>query len=362
MDDRDADHGGPSSSAHGTRRQQARELRRRLLRASRTAIQDVQDRVHGTPMPPVEDEESTYDARPQLGISPDPRWTFVTPDGRTNGDELQRPPMGRLSPSEDGDHDVDAGAEASHLEEEEEGYAENEGDEAAEAEEVEEEEEEPQFDASAIGLKEISNLASFTVSSYKPGCGVKELRDDDANQYWQSDGPQPHRLNIHFIKRVEIRALRLYLDYELDESYTPTKIQITAGTGPNLTIPYTTMELNMPKGWIDIPIEGAGGGPDGNSLCCFFVRVIILENHQNGKDTHIRGIKVYALDEGADTVDNNPIDDVVNNLEDYRLRIKRMSLGESDDEALLRKAKGKKHTPGDGGLTIPDFMREPEIR
>jgi anaphase-promoting complex subunit 10 len=47
------------------------------------------------------------------------------------------------------------------------------------------EEEEPQFDASAVGLKEISNLASFTVSSYKPGCGVKELRDDDVNQYWQ---------------------------------------------------------------------------------------------------------------------------------------------------------------------------------
>lgn len=48
--------------------------------------------------------------------------------------------------------------------------------------------EEPPFDASAIGLKEISNLASFTVSSYKPGCGVKELRDDDVNQFWQYVG------------------------------------------------------------------------------------------------------------------------------------------------------------------------------
>lgn len=186
----------------------------------------------------------------------------------------------------------------------------------------------------------------------------------------RSDGPQPHRLNIHFIKRVEIRALRLYLDYELDESYTPTKIQITAGTGPNLTIPFTTMELNAPKGWIDVPIAGAGGGPDGNSLCCFFVRVIILENHQNGKDTHIRGIKVYALDDNADTIDNNPIDDVVNDLDDYSLRVKRMSIGESDDDTLLRldaqarkrKSNAKKHAPGDGGLSIPDFMREPEIR
>lgn len=46
-------------------------------------------------------------------------------------------------------------------------------------------EDEVPFDASAVGLKEISNLASFTVSSYKPGCGVKELRDDDVNQFWQ---------------------------------------------------------------------------------------------------------------------------------------------------------------------------------
>ncbi|KAI1753044.1 anaphase-promoting complex, subunit 10-domain-containing protein [Xylaria castorea] len=284
--------------------------------------------------------------------------------------ELLRPPIRGFSGSDDGDLDVGAGADADHIEGGE-GDVEHDADEVGEVEIAEEEEEEEQpFDASAVGLKEISNLASFTVSSYKPGCGVKELRDDDANQYWQSDGPQPHRLNIHFIKRVEIRALRLYLDYELDESYTPTKIQITAGTGPNLTIPFTTLELNTPKGWVDIPIVGAGGGPDGNSLCCFFVRVIILENHQNGKDTHIRGIKVYALDEGADTVDNNPIDDVVSDLEDYRLRIKRMSLGESDDDTLMRldaqarkrKANAKKHAPGDGGLSIPDFMREPEIR
>lgn len=186
----------------------------------------------------------------------------------------------------------------------------------------------------------------------------------------RSDGPQPHRLNIHFIKRVEIRALRLYLDYELDESYTPTKIQITAGFGPNLTVPFATMELNMPKGWIDVPITGAGGGPDGHSLCCWFVRVIILENHQNGKDTHLRGIKVYALDDNADTAENNPVEDMVEVIDDYEERLTRMNIHDLDEDALLkheartqgRKAAARKFAPGDGGLSIPDFMREPEIR
>ncbi|KAI0179939.1 APC10-domain-containing protein [Hypoxylon sp. FL1284] len=237
-------------------------------------------------------------------------------------------------------------------------------------EEEDDHDEEPSFDPSAIGLKEISNLASFTVSSYKPGCGVKELRDDDINQLWQSDGPQPHRLNIHFIKRVEIRALRLYLDHELDESYTPTKIQITAGFSPNMTIPFTTMDLTAPKGWIDVPIAGAGGGPDGNSLCCWFVRVIVLENHQNGKDTHIRGIKVYALDDAADTAENNPIEDMVEAIDVAHDRLAEMDIHDHDDEALSkltaekqrRGAKSKKYAPGEGGLSIPDFMREPEIR
>ncbi|KAI1106359.1 APC10-domain-containing protein [Jackrogersella minutella] len=243
-------------------------------------------------------------------------------------------------------------------------------DEHGEEEDGEGHEEEAAFDASAVGLKEISNLASFTVSSYKPGCGVKALRDDDVNQFWQSDGPQPHRLNIHFIKRVEIRAMRLYLDYELDESYTPTKLQITAGFSPNFTIPFTTLELNMPKGWIDVPITGAGGGPDGNSLCCWFIRIIVLENHQNGKDTHIRGIKVYALDDTADTAENNPLEDMIEAIEDYGDRMTRMNLHDHDNEALARldaakkerKAKAKKYAPGDGGLNISDFMREPEIR
>lgn len=43
----------------------------------------------------------------------------------------------------------------------------------------------PLFDPAALGLKEIGNLASWTVSSSKPGCGVLALRDDDTNLFWQ---------------------------------------------------------------------------------------------------------------------------------------------------------------------------------
>ncbi|KAK7977981.1 anaphase-promoting complex subunit 10 [Apiospora saccharicola] len=259
-----------------------------------------------------------------------------------------------IEEAEDLDRDLDENGEGADVDPDEE-----EGEDLGEDEEAQEDE--LPFNAAAVGLKEISNLASFTVSSYKPGCGVRELRDDDINLFWQSDGPQPHRLNIHFIKRVEIRALRLFLDYELDESYTPTKIQITAGTAPHLTIPFTTMELNTPKGWIDVPITGAGGGKDGNSLCCFFIRIIVLENHQNGKDTHVRGIKVYALDDSATTADNNPVEDMAEAIDDYGGRSSRRGGAKHDHDASSKPAT-KKFVPGDGGLTIPYFMREPEIR
>ena len=64
---------------------------------------------------------------------------------------------------------------------------------AVELEEGEEEQEVgeevvPLVDPSAIGLKEISNLGKFTVSSHKPGNGVNELRHDDLKLFWQYVG------------------------------------------------------------------------------------------------------------------------------------------------------------------------------
>ncbi|KAI1457941.1 anaphase-promoting complex, subunit 10-domain-containing protein [Annulohypoxylon moriforme] len=349
MEPQDLRNSGSSFRSHASLRQQQEEFRRRLMRPDR--ISRLSQGRTGDPV--------------RAGVR-------LATDLTTDLDDAGRadffPAAQDHTATEEGTEQVEY-ADDVHDDIEEDGQ-ENEEDNGEEEDEEEGHEDDAPFDASAVGLKEISNLASFTVSSYKPGCGVKELRDDDVNQFWQSDGPQPHRLNIHFIKRVEIRAIRLYLDYELDESYTPTKIQITGGWGPNFTIPFTTMELSAPKGWIDVPIAGAGGGPDGNSMCCWFVRIIVLENHQNGKDTHIRGIKVYALDDAADTAENNPLEEMVEAIDDFDDRMELMNVHDHDEEAVSRiaaakkkrKESAKKYTPGDGGLTIPDFMREPEIR
>ena len=78
--------------------------------------------------------------------------------------------------------------------------------------------------------REIGDLAVWSLSTAKPGNGVEQLRDDNSDTYWQSDGPQPHLINIQFHKKMRIHEIVIYTDFKLDESYTPSKISIRAGT------------------------------------------------------------------------------------------------------------------------------------
>ncbi len=50
--------------------------------------------------------------------------------------------------------------------------------------------------------REISNLAVWSVTSAKPGNGVELLRDGRDDTYWQSDGTQPHLVNIQFQRKM----------------------------------------------------------------------------------------------------------------------------------------------------------------
>ncbi|KAK4216518.1 galactose-binding like protein [Rhypophila decipiens] len=228
----------------------------------------------------------------------------------------------------------------------------------------------PELDPAALGLKEINNLANFGVSSHKPGNGVAELLSDDLDKYWQSDGQQPHLLTVHFVRRVEIRAIRFYVDYNQDESYTPTNIIFHAGTGPHDLTQFAEMPLVNPVGWQDVPIAGCGGGADGDSLCCFIVQMHIKENHQNGKDTHIRGLKIYSQDENATS---RPVQEVIHEIEvnnhhaRFSATVRDSDLDQEELQNLLdmidRAETGQASRPNGPGFTIhEDFMRDPEIR
>jgi anaphase-promoting complex subunit 10 len=205
------------------------------------------------------------------------------------------------------------------------------------------------------GLKEISSLASWTVSSSKPGCSVAALRAPTTAQFWQSDGPQPHYLNIHFFKMVTIVGMRVFLDYELDESYTPTLIRFAAGTGYNDLQEFSVMRFEQPRGWIEVDWDGVGElsegdhihNPDFPILRCMLVQVRVCENHQNGKDTHLRGFQIFARDSIGNATARNPV------------------LSEPVAESQLPKTSSKKSDKSlnlDLDMDLDDWLETPTLR
>ena len=250
-----------------------------------------------------------------------------------------------------------------------------------------------------VGLRDISSLATWTLSSAKPGCALAQLRHPSPSQFWQSDGPQPHTLTLHFFKLVSIVKIRVYLDFKLDESYTPTKMKFHAGMSEGGLVEFGSWEVedsvdeatgeastNIEKirGWIDIPLKGVGGRDQsyydeqerrrarayerrmqsqqagesamdieedlddeddlvgGDVLRAMVVQVRITENHQNGKDTHVRGFQVFAKDEAS--------------AKDMRKLVKRSkpkSSGQAVDDPEPEKIVG---------LRPATWMGEPEIR
>jgi anaphase-promoting complex subunit 10 len=144
-----------------------------------------------------------------------------------------------------------------------------------------------------------SAAVCWELSSSKPGNGVEQLRDSSYETYWQSDGTtQPHWVQITFRRRLPIVYVALYLDVALDESYTPKTLSVETGmTAQDLSASPANgkMELTDPSGWSVIAISGP---PDpitlDTTVKTHLVRINILSMHQNGRDTHIRRLAIFA--------------------------------------------------------------------
>ena len=82
----------------------------------------------------------------------------------------------------------------------------------------------------------------------------------------------------------------------------------------------------------------------------FLVQVRVVENHQNGKDTHVRGLKIYAKDER-----------VKGGISEKEALTTLQEIGSK--KAAKKKADEKAPAGGDSGwLVEEDWMGEPELR
>eukprot|EP00941_MAST-03F_sp_MAST-3F-sp1_P003014 g3014.t1 len=135
--------------------------------------------------------------------------------------------------------------------------------------------------------REIGVEAVWSLSTAKPGNGVDQLRDDNVDTYWQSDGTQPHFVNIQFQKKMSIHEIAFYLDHKMDESYTPKKISVKAGNTFHDLEEVYLLDLEEPNGWVTIDLKQ-------EALRTHLLQVAVLAMHQNGRDTHIRQMKVFG--------------------------------------------------------------------
>jgi len=117
----------------------------------------------------------------------------------------------------------------------------------------------------------------------------------------QSDGQLPHLVNIQFKRKTTIQDVALYTDYKHDESYTPTRISVRVGTNFNDLQEIEVVDINEPNGWLVIPLKDINE----KLVRTFMLQIAVLQNHQQGRDTHLRQIKVHSpvLDKPISTAD-----------------------------------------------------------
>lgn len=114
------------------------------------------------------------------------------------------------------------------------------------------------------------------------------------------------------------------MDYNLDESYTPKRMKVRVGTTFHNLEEVRTVDVREPCGWCTIPLWRKWGedvldnilDPNGEDredeeqvvngrrtkvplwkrkpMRTHLVQICILSMHQNGRDTHVRQVKIFG--------------------------------------------------------------------
>ncbi|KAI8818897.1 anaphase-promoting complex, subunit 10/DOC domain-containing protein [Fimicolochytrium jonesii] len=145
---------------------------------------------------------------------------------------------------------------------------------------------------SPTGLRDVTPIARLTVSSFKDDHPPERLRDGNPGTYWQSDGPQPHYVNVEFPQRMALTRISLYIDHAKDESYTPRHILIRAGNSFYDMQDFQQHEVPETTGWVDFSLSE--DEEVFKPLRAHVLQLSVVENYQHGKDTHVRGLKLWA--------------------------------------------------------------------
>jgi anaphase-promoting complex subunit 10 len=110
-------------------------------------------------------------------------------------------------------------------------------------------------------VRELGGEAMWSISSAKPGNGVDQLRDGNLATYWQSDGSAPHIVTIQFLRNTSVSSLDFYVNFSLDESYTPKRVVVRAGSSVHDLVDAAAADIPQdPEPSVSPPPSEEGGG------------------------------------------------------------------------------------------------------
>lgn len=145
----------------------------------------------------------------------------------------------------------------------------------------------------------ISEYGFWKASSSRHKNGILYAYADSENKetFWSSDSQEENFITIEFPSKVLLKRFSIFLNYEYDESYTPQILLFQVGTNTHdlqdlfqfdlEEHPMMEEEFEGPNGWFDILFPN-------EMHPIFFLRVIIKKNFLDGRDTRIRGIKLFC--------------------------------------------------------------------
>lgn len=144
--------------------------------------------------------------------------------------------------------------------------------------------------------RDSGNEGIWSLSSCKVGNGIEQLRDDNLSTFWQSDDIQPHFILIQFQRKTRLSEVWMYLDYKTDESYTPSKVAIRIENSFNEMVEIIQKDFQNPNGWYKIELEekNSQGEVIKPYIKTMTLQIVILQNTHNGRDTHIRNVKIFS--------------------------------------------------------------------
>lgn len=116
---------------------------------------------------------------------------------------------------------------------------------------------------------------------------------------------------------MAVSRVDIYADLKLDESYTPAQVSVRCGTHAHDLLEVRSFAIEDAKvcshgegnwrcgahwcvvqGWIPLQLAEADDTPVYTNL----VQLAVTQNHQNGRDTHLRQVAIYGPQGDAPTM------------------------------------------------------------